>query len=241
MSRETENALLLLVGVSTVMITVGGAYARYVKPSLQPWLLAAGVILTLLALASIVGDIRRGPVSPDLGDQPGDHHHRPGVAWVLLIPIALLAIVVPPAIGPQTARPTATAGQTDAPRRPFPPLPDGRAPELSLPDLLIRLAQDSAGTLRDRLVTVTGFTMKDGNHLALGRVVIICCAADAQLARIDLDGPAAAAADGLPDGTWLRVEGKVPVVQIDSTSRTSPVMTISHADRITPPTNTYSY
>ena len=84
------------------------------------------------------------------------------------------------------------------------------------------VAQDSAGTLRDRLVTVTGFTMKDGNHLALGRVVIICCAADAQLARIDLDGPAAAAVDGLPDGTWLRVEGKVPVVQTDSTSRTSP-------------------
>ncbi|MEW5812576.1 MAG: TIGR03943 family protein [Actinomycetota bacterium] len=232
MNRETENALLLLIGVSTVLITAGGAYARYVKPSLQPWLMAAGILLALLALVSIVGDIRRGPTVED------HHGHRPGVAWLLLIPIALLAIVVPPAIGPQTARPQARAVTNDAARRPFPPLPAGRAPELSLPDLLIRLAQDSAGTLHDRLVTVTGFTMRNGDRVELGRVVIICCAADAQLARIGLTGPAVAAAGRLPDGAWVRVEGKVAARQVDSSM---PELVINQVEQIPQPKNTYSY
>lgn len=233
MSRETENALLLLIGVSTVMITAGGAYARYVKPSLQPWLLAAGIALALLALVSIVRDIRRGPVA----DQ--DHHgHRAGMAWLLLIPIALLAIVVPPAIGPQTARPQAQNASKSTARHAFPPLPDDRAPELSLPDLLIRLAQDSADTLHDRLVTVTGFTMRDGDRVGLGRVVIICCAADAQLARIDLTGPAAAAAGRLPDGAWIRVEGKASAAP---GFPSHPTFAVDRVEQIPQPKNTYSY
>ncbi len=234
MSRETENALLLLVGVSTVMITAGGAYARYVKPSLQPWLLAAGIVLALLALVSIVRDIRRGPA----GAADEHHGHRPGMAWLLLVPIALLAIVVPPAIGPQTARPQTQEVSNSAARRPFPPLPDGRAPELSLPDLLIRLAQDSAGTLNGRLVTVTGFTMRDGDRVDLGRVVIICCAADAQLARIDLTGPAAGAAAHLPDGAWIRVEGKAFAAPGTSSHAT---FAVDRVEQIPQPKNTYSY
>ncbi|MEH3141532.1 MAG: TIGR03943 family protein [Mycobacterium kyogaense] len=238
MSRETENALLLLVGVSTVLVTAGGAYTRYVKPALQPWLLTSGVVLALLAIVAIIRDIRRGSGLPD--HEHGDRH-RPGVAWLLLVPIALLAIVVPPAIGPQTARPTTTANENATQRRPFPPLPDVRAPELSLPDLLIRLAQDSASTLRDRAVSVTGFTMKDGDRVALGRVVIICCAADAQLARVDLDGPAAVDAARLPDGAWIRVEGTVAVGQDVLTRGAIPTMSVYRVAQIPPPKNTYSY
>ena len=61
MSRETENALLLLVGVSTLIISVTGTFTRYVKPSLLPWLMASAVLLIVLALVSIARDIRSGP------------------------------------------------------------------------------------------------------------------------------------------------------------------------------------
>ncbi len=54
MKRETENLLLLLVGVSIAMITVGGVFTRYVKPSLLPWLAATAVLLVVLALVTIV-------------------------------------------------------------------------------------------------------------------------------------------------------------------------------------------
>ena len=56
---------------------------------------------------------------------------------------------------------------------------------------------------------MTGFVLNEAQGVDLGRIVIICCAADAQLARIHLRGAAAAQAAGLPDNTWLRVEGEV--------------------------------
>jgi len=225
MSRETENALLLLVGLSTAIVAFSGAYTRYVKPALLPWLWASATVLVTLALIAIVNDIRHGPRN----DGHSGHDHRSGMVWLLVVPVALLAFVVPPALGPQSARPAVSQTAGEAPRRPFPALPAGRAPELSLPEVLIRLAQDSAGTLDDRLITVTGFTIGDGSYL--GRVVILCCAADAQLARMRLTGTGAAVAAGMPDGTWVRVEGRA----IPGELRAETVM------RIPEPANTYSY
>ncbi|WNG81508.1 TIGR03943 family protein [Mycobacterium sp. ITM-2016-00316] len=225
MSRETENALLLLVGLSTAIIAFSGAFTRYVKPALLPWLWASAVVLIALALIAIVGDIRHGPRDRE----HAGHEHRSGVTWLLVIPVALLAFVVPPALGPQSARPAVSASAAE--RRPFPELPAGRAPELSLPEVLIRLAQDSAGTMNDRLLTVTGFTIRDGARTYLGRVVILCCAADAQLARIGLAGPGAATAAALPDGTWVRVEGRASAGEL----RAETVVQIPE------PANTYSY
>lgn len=226
MSRETENALLLLVGLSTAIIAFTGAYTRYVKPALLPWLWVSSAVLIALALIAIANDIRHGPRPDEHG-----HQHRSGVVWLLVIPIALLAFVVPPALGPQSARPAVGQAATEAQRRPFPALPAGRAPELSLPEVLIRIAQDSAGTLNDRLVTVTGFTMRDGAGIDLGRVVILCCAADAQLARIGITGAAAPVAAALPDGTWVRIEGHAAPGEL----RAETVVQIPE------PANTYSY
>ncbi|WKG02931.1 TIGR03943 family protein [Mycolicibacterium sp. HK-90] len=239
MSRETENALLLLIGVSTAIITLTGVFTRYVKPSLLPYLAATSVLLILLALASIVRDIRHGGHDDGGTGDAHEHPHSRGVAWLLLIPIALLAFVVPPAIRPQAA--SVTAVSTDVLRRPFPALPDGPAPEISLPDVLIRVAQDSAGTLNDRRITVTGFTMRDGDRTDLARVVIICCAADAQLARIHLSGPAAAPIAGYPENTWIKVEGTVPAGQGDSSRSTIPTMTALSVARIDPPKHPYAY
>lgn len=245
MSRETENALLLLVGVSTLMITLSDAYTRYVKPSLQPWLFASAALLIALSLVSIVRDVRRGAHPEDGQDTEHGHHaghtHRSSVVWLLMVPIALLAFVVPPAIGPLTARPSVAQVSTDVLRRPFPPLPQERAPELSLPDLLIRNAQDSAGTLDGRLVSVTGFTIAEGGRTDLGRIVILCCAADAQLARVSLTGPAASDAAALADGSWVRIEGKVVAGQGDSAGRVIPQFQVSSVQQIEPPPNTYSF
>ena len=237
MSRETENSVLLLIGICTAIISVTGAYTRYVKPSLLPWLAGSAALLIVLALAAIVRDIRRGS-----GDYSDDgHEHRSGVVWVLVVPIALLGFVVPPAITPQGAIRSVTEISTDVLRRPFPPLPNERAPMLPLPEALVRVARDSANTLDGRLVTVTGFTFKEDGRTDLARVVIICCAADATLARIRLSGPAAPAIARYPDNTWLRIEGEVLAGQSDSTGRTTPTMEVFHEYRIDPPANIYAY
>jgi putative membrane protein len=118
-------------------------------------------------------------------------------------------------------------------------LPPGKAPELSLPEVLMREAQDTTGSLTNRPITVTGFVLNEAKGVDLGRVVIICCAADAQLARIHLGGPAAAQAAGLPDNTWLRVEGEVKPGQRDS--RGIPTLQATTVTRIDAPANPYDY
>jgi len=51
--------------------------------------------------------------------------------------------------------------------------------------------------------------MKDAAETNQARVVLVCCAADAQPARIHLAGGPAAAASGVPADTWLKIEGRV--------------------------------
>jgi uncharacterized repeat protein (TIGR03943 family) len=242
MKRETQNTVLLLVGVSIAMITLSGAFTRYVKPGLLPWLAASAVLLIALALAAIIGDIRRGnPRHSDHGEHGDGHTHRGGMVWFLLVPILLLIFVTPPALRPSAAAPSVAAVSNDVLNRAFPPLPPGRAPELSLPEVLMREAQDSTGSLTNRTITVTGFVLNEAQGVDLGRIVIICCAADAQLARIHLRGPAAGHAGGLPDNTWLRVEGEVIPAPRQPHTATIPTLQATVVTRIDAPPNPYDY
>ena len=178
MSRGTQNTIVLLVGLSALVMVLKGTYLHFVKPALLPWLIAAAVVLIVLAVASIVRDLRH----PAVGDD--GHGHRPWLVWLLLVPIALTTFVVPPPLGAQGAAPEAVAATAPA-RRAFPPLPAGRAPTVSIPDVVMRAAADSANSLDRRPITITGFTLKYPEGTDLGRVVIVCCAADAQLAVKD--------------------------------------------------------
>lgn len=238
MSRETENALLLVLGVSTAIVTVTGTFTRYVKPSLLPWLAAVAVLLIGLAVNAIIGDRRRAH-PPEDGH---GHRHRPGLGWLVLVPVVLMAFVVPPALGAHAA--TSERAVTLSPgelRRAFPPLPDGRAPEVSLRDVLNRVVNDSAGTLNGRVITVTGFALHGPAGVDLARFAIFCCAADAQLARIRLRGPEAAAAAPYPDDTWLRVEGRVVPLPPDTTASFVPDLTVTTVARVDAPDNPYAY
>jgi uncharacterized repeat protein (TIGR03943 family) len=233
-SRGTQNTLLLLVGLSAVVMVIKGTYLHFVKPALLPWLIAAAVVLIALAVASIVRDLRHEPVEED------GHRHRPWLVWLLLVPIALTTFVVPPPLGAHGATPEAVAS-TEPARRAFPPLPEGPAPTVSIPDVLMRAAADSTNSLGGRLITVTGFTLKYPDSTDLGRVVIICCAADAQLARIHLSGPAVDEAVGYPEDTWLKVEGTVDPATSVAATNFIPTMIVSNVTRIEKPANTYAY
>jgi putative membrane protein len=225
----------MLVGLSTLLMVVKGTYLHYVKPSLAPWLVCAAIVLMALALVSIVDEIRHPPAV----DHADGHRHRPWAVWLLLVPIALTAFIVPPPLG---AHGTAPERATAAPqRRPFPPLPAGPAPTVSIPEVLMRAAADSTNSLDSRSITITGFTMKDDHGTDLARVVIVCCAADAQLARIHLGGPAAAFAAGYPEDTWLQVEGQLVGGTSQAATDYIPTVAASGVTRIEKPANTYVY
>ena len=241
MSRETENAILLLVGLSVAMIAVSGAFTRYVKPGLLPWLAASAALLIVLALVAIIGDIRRG--GPRTDDETCDHahahSHRARIVWLLIVPVVVLIFATPPALRPSAATPSVTPVSNDVLNETFPPLPPGEAPELSLPEVLLRVRHDTSGSLTNRTITVTGFVLNEAQGVDLGRIVIICCAADAQLARIHLRGPAAAQAAGLPDNTWIRVVGIAVPAQPNSDR--IPTLQATTLTRIAAPANPYDY
>ena len=239
MSRETENALLLLVGLSTAIVTITGTFTRYVRPSLLPWLAAVSVLLIALAVNAMFIERRRAR-TPVKGDH--EHPHRPGLSWLLMVPVVVMAFVVPPALGAHAAiSQRAVALSVRELRQPFPPLPDGRAPEVSLKEVLKRVVNDSAGTLNDRLITVTGFALHGPTGVDLARFAIFCCAADAQLARIHLRGPQAAEAGPYPDNTWLRVEGRVVPLPPDRASSFIPDVMVTTVTRVEAPDNPYAY
>ncbi|MEZ0352110.1 TIGR03943 family protein [Mycobacterium sp. pR1184] len=233
MKRETENTILLLVGLSIALIVATGVFTRYVKPSLLPWLVLTAALLIALALVSIVGDVRRGGRDHDDG-----HAHRGGLVWLLAVPIVVLCFVTPPALRPQAA--TVTNVSNDVLRVAFPPLPPGRAPEISLAEAVVRSANDSTGSLNDRLITVTGFALNEPGGIDLARIVIICCAADAQLARIHLRDHDGASTLHFADNTWLKVEGVITPAQRQP--HTPPIPTL-RAVSVTPvpaPANPYA-
>jgi putative membrane protein len=235
MSRGTQNTVVLLVGLSVLVMVIKGTYLHFVKPSLLPWLIAAAVGLIALGLASIVRDLRHAREDDEHG-----HRHRSWLVWLLLVPIALTTFVVPPPLGARGAAPEAVA-VTAPPKRAFPPLPAGRAPTVSIPDVVMRAASDSTNSLDRRLITLTGFTVKYPEGTDLGRVVIVCCAADAQLARIHLSGAEAAEAAGYPEDTWLQVEGTVVAGTSTPSTNFVPTIAVSKVTRIDKPANTYAY
>jgi putative membrane protein len=238
-SRGTQNLILLLIGLSTTVMLVKGTYLNYVKPGLLPWLAAAAAVLVGLALVAIVHDLRH---AKDGGHDESDghgHRHQPWLGWLLLVPIAMVAFVVPPALGARGAN--AAPAVTQPQRRAFPPLPAGDAPTVSLPEVVMRAAADSTNSLEGRSITLTGFTVHHAKGVDLGRVVIVCCAADAQLARVHLTGPAAAEAAGHPDDTWLRIRGQMVSGSSHADDGFIPTMTVTDVTSIDKPSNTYAY
>lgn len=236
MSRETENLLLLWTGIATTFIIATGSFTRYVKPSLLPWLAVAAVVLIGLSVVSMVDDSRRGGHSAVDHNQ---HGHRSAVAWLLVVPVVVLAVAMPPALRAQSNTPTVTAVSSDVLKRAFPPLPPGPAPEVSVTDVVLRAAHDTAGTLDNRTITVKGFTLKTDTGVDLGRILIVCCAADGQLAHIHLDGPAASAAADYPEDTWLSVQGQVTRAR-DDDPKSIPTLHAVTATIIDPPKNPYA-
>ncbi|MBY8860465.1 TIGR03943 family protein [Nocardia sp. CA2R105] len=247
MNRAAQNFALLLIGAAVLKISLDGTFLRYVRPGLQPYLVASGVALLLLAAVAIVRDIRGH-------DEPRDHadHHPGRPQWPLLAPIAALLIIVPPALGASSVQSGATAAAGIAApasgggRVRFAPLPAGPAPTIRMYDLIDRAAYDSSGELDRRQITVQGFVIRteedgsartDGTHTGfdLARVVITCCAADAQTLRIHLDG----AVTPLPDDTWVSVQGRVVPNSATPQDNMTPTVTVTRMQMIPPPARVY--
>ncbi|CAM5739308.1 TIGR03943 family protein [Mycolicibacterium aubagnense] len=243
MNREVENTVLLLVGISIATVTFTGSFTRYVKPSLYPWLAVSAVLLVGLALVAIVRDWRMSRAAVDIDDHEHHHHehgHRSTVVWMLVLPVVVLAFVVPPALSARAAEPTSVVVSNDVLRRAYPPLPSGTTPEMSLPDVVARADYDNsrfAGQPHDHRCRLhfsgprrLGFG--PGNHHLLR------CRCPPVPAPSDRG--ACETGGSLPDESWVRVRGVVTTTG-DSTDHGIPTLAVAALDRVAAPADEYAY
>ncbi|MBO0869635.1 MAG: TIGR03943 family protein [Micromonosporaceae bacterium] len=208
--------VLLLAGGTLVKLAATGASMRYVRAGMRPVVLTAGLVLLAVAALSLAHAVRarrtaNAALAGELGggDQVGehgdrhDHGHRFEVAWLLVVPMLVLLLLAPQPLGSYSAARAGTAlgaaRSTD-----FVPLPAGDPIRVSLLDYAARAVFDPRA-LAGRHVVLSGFVLP-GPHGAwyLTRMVITCCAADAQPIKVGLSGTVPA---GLRSNDWIEVTG----------------------------------
>ena len=196
MTEEVGSTTVLLVGALLVRLAAGGAYARYVRVGMGPWLLVAGILLVALGAAGVI----RALVRPSASDG-----HRERAGWLLLAPVVALLMVTPPALGSfgvdrSTVVAVGSGGRT------FASLPAGAPVPMTLLEFNQRAADHQGVSFGTTPVQLTGFVSRtsDGDGFRLARYQIQCCAADAVAAVVRVVG-----ATGTPparDG-WMTVTG----------------------------------
>ncbi|MBA2951554.1 TIGR03943 family putative permease subunit [Streptomyces himalayensis] len=164
------------------------------------------------------------------------HSHGPRVGWLLYLPAVLLLLFAPPALGSYTAsREAARAAQGAGT---FPALPDTNPLPLTVREFSSRAVYDTGKSLKDRTVLLTGFVSpSDGGDEGtwyLSRLVVGCCAADAQVFKVEIHGATALDAD-----TWVTVTGVWRPTGAPGSEAAEPALDASAVRKIHEPSNPY--
>ncbi|OLT10718.1 TIGR03943 family protein [Pseudonocardia sp. CNS-139] len=233
MRRDTQHVLLVLLGGALLRIAADDTYLRYVRPSHRWLLIGAGAVIVVLAVVALVRDrVAAVPHGPD-HDHAGAERHVP---WLLLVPVLVIALVAPPALGADAVSRAGPANAVVQAADAFPALPDGPV-DLTVGEFVARAAWDTTGSLDGREVVLTGFAVRRGAATDLARMTIACCAADARPNRVRLVGDLG---DVAPD-TWLRVVGSVQPGSATAATGYVPAMTVTAATTIPAPPDPYEY
>jgi uncharacterized repeat protein (TIGR03943 family) len=215
---DLQGLLLTLVGVVTIRLAVTGAYLWYLKEAMRGPLVAAGTVLVVLGLATILRSFRRGSAAPEPNAPADDHHGHhdhgsgaPRVAWLLVLPVLAILLVAPAPLGAYAASRESTRTALAVPDAEpifdaLPPASRGAVP-MSLSEFLTRSYYDEDDSLAGATVRLVGFVVADPelpDGFQLTRFTLACCAADAFPMRVAIhgvDGPIPA------NDTWVEATG----------------------------------
>jgi uncharacterized repeat protein (TIGR03943 family) len=221
-NRQAQGVVLLLLGGAVLKSSLTDVYLRYVKEGLRPFLIAAGALLVITAVMTLVDDLRRQSAtrkqhdhehqhdreqdSDDDGHGHGHSHGQgPAVGWLLVLPVIGLLLVAPPALGAFAAGQAGTAVPTKAASE-YPPLPAGDPAAISILEYVSRAVYDNGASMSGRDVKMTGFIIPgNAGELMLARMIMSCCAADGRPIKLGLTGNAP---HDLAADTWIEVTGR---------------------------------
>jgi uncharacterized repeat protein (TIGR03943 family) len=217
-NRDAQDNLTLLVGATVLAVGVSDLHLRYVKPQMQPLLVLSGLVLLGLGLRGVqrmyreVAGRQSAPAAHGDGhDDPHGHEHgMSSTAWLLLLPLLVLSLVAPPALGSYAAARSETT--ISAPKVALPALPAERdgAVDLTLTDYYTRVLYDPA-SLDGVRVRLSGFVTPVDGRWYVTRMALACCAADGRPVKVLTTGSSAAAA---PDSdAWVEVVGRFTAPQ----------------------------
>lgn len=205
MNRATQSVGMAFLGAILVRITVTSEYLRFVQGWMRWPVLLTGVLLLGIAAYPLL-DLRRGGGAHEGHEGHEDDGHGHGAltrtAWLLFLPGLVIFLISPPPLGAYLAERRAGDSVAAPPSTSFAPLPAGDPVELDVYEFLWRAATGGGQTVRDRQVRLTGFVSTDDDAWFVTRVTIRCCAADAIVSRIKVDGLPAPARD-----SWVAVTG----------------------------------
>jgi uncharacterized repeat protein (TIGR03943 family) len=233
-NRMAQGVVMLLFGGAVLRASLTDMYLRYVRESLQPFLVLASVLLIAAGVATLWYELRRP-------DEPAEvHGHRePWVGWLLIAPVLGLLLVAPPALGSYSATSAGTSLPEVRPDSGFPPLPETSLVELSMLDYAARAIWEDGRSLAGRRVQLTGFliTDEDGEQY-LARLVLSCCAADARPIKVGMAGERPT---GLPDDAWVEVIGEyADQTGVDPINEaTIPYLQVEHWRQVPAPESPY--
>jgi uncharacterized repeat protein (TIGR03943 family) len=199
--EQTRSVLLVVLGATVVWLWWSGQALNYVRPGLAPWVLAGGVVVVLLGLLPPLGLLGKETAA---GQTSGHHQHRGRVGWLLLVPVLVVMLVQPAALGSYAVSGRAAVpGGGDGGFDPLAAPVRGAVP-MSMAEFVTRAVRDPAQSLAGVRVRLVGFVAPNpGGGYRLTRFVIFCCAADAEALQADVRG------DRTPRARdqWLEVEG----------------------------------
>ena len=245
MNRETQDSLLLLLGAMVLQIGVTDLHLRYVKPAMQPLLIVTGLGLIAVGGLGVLRQMRaakmRAAKTAAVVTAPGDGHdhahHQPRTAWLLLLPLLVMATVSPPTLGAFAAsRGTTTI---EAPEFALPPLPAPRdgAVDLTLTDYYSRVLYEPE-SLAGATLRLSGFVTPVGQEWFVTRIRMSCCAADGRPVKVLTEGDATRPMPA--SDAWVQVIGTYTATRAPS-AETKPVavLAVSSVRQVPRPANSY--
>jgi uncharacterized repeat protein (TIGR03943 family) len=204
-NRQAQGVVLMLLGGAVLKSSLTDVYLRYVKEGLRPFLIAAGAVLVIAAVMTLVHDLRQQSRHTD-GDDDGHGHgaHGPAVGWLLVLPVLGLLLVAPPALGAFAAGQAGTALSSQSVSD-YPPLPPGDPAKISILEYASRAVYDNGASIGHHTVQMSGFVIPGpGGELILARMIMSCCAADGRPIKLGMTGNAPV---DLSADTWVEVTG----------------------------------
>lgn len=221
MKRDVQALMLIFLGTALVRISFTDLYLRYVKATMQPFLLLTGILLLVLGIWAM-WDLIRGHGSDDAEfeeaaeSHDGHDHGQMRIGWLLMLPVLSILLIAPPALGAYSAERENSTVIAPASDVAFDPLPPGNPVTILLNDYATRAVWDQPDALAGRTFELVGFVTPvpeskkptdtpagEPTHWWLTRLSLACCAADANATKI-----LAVGAKALPANTWVKATGR---------------------------------